>query len=70
MTDQEYLIALGKKVRARRKHLGISMKQVSDYLGLDPKTINRIELARKECHITTLRRIADALWTDVASLLP
>lgn len=70
MTDREYLIALGKNVRARRQSLGLSMPQVAELMGMNYKTVWRMEAAIKAPQITTLKKIAEVLNTSVQSLLP
>lgn len=70
MTDREYLVQIGMNVRAARKRMHYSQAVLADLLGMDHKTIQRIEGAIKEPHITTLKRIAEALRTDLRHLLP
>lgn len=70
MTDKEYLKALGANIRARRMQLGLTQTAIMQELGMNLKTLSRIECAVKEPQITTLKKIAEVLQTNVQSLLP
>ncbi|MBX7052657.1 MAG: helix-turn-helix domain-containing protein [Flavobacteriales bacterium] len=70
MSEREYLLAIGRNVRAHRKRMNLSLDELAEMLDMDHKTVQRIETAVKVPHITTLKRVADALRTDVRHLLP
>lgn len=60
---------LGRAIRSQRKKLGLSIPQLAAKLPVDPKTIERWELARSGGAMDNLSRIADALETTADDLL-
>ena len=61
----------GKKVRGARERAFLSKGELAERAGLDRNTIGRIENARAtEVHPRTIRKIANALSIDPASLTP
>jgi predicted transcriptional regulator len=61
----------GEKVRAARERAFLSKGELAERAELDRNTIGRIEnVGTTEVHPRTIRRIAEALSVDPASLTP
>ena len=61
----------GHKVRAARERRFLSQRELADRAGINHNTIWRIEEARAtEVYPRTIRKIAEALSVDPASLTP
>jgi transcriptional regulator with XRE-family HTH domain len=61
----------GEKVRAARERAFLSKSELASRAGLNRNTIGRIEEARPtEVYPRTIRKIAEALSVDPASLTP
>jgi predicted transcriptional regulator len=61
----------GEKVRAARERAFLSKGELAEQADLDRNTIGRIENAGvTEVHPRTIRKIAEALSADPASLVP
>ncbi len=70
MTEGEYLKELGKNVRLARQSLRMSIREVSEILDFDEKTVARIERGERNSKIITLNKISEALRIDIRHLLP
>jgi predicted transcriptional regulator len=61
----------GEKVRAARERAFLSKGELAEHADLDRNTIGRIEnVGITEVHPRTIRKIAEALSVDPASLVP
>jgi transcriptional regulator with XRE-family HTH domain len=61
----------GEKVRTARERAFLSKRELAERAGLDRSTIGRIEEeGAAEVYPRTIRKIAEALNTDPASLTP
>jgi transcriptional regulator with XRE-family HTH domain len=60
----------GEKVRAARERAFLSKRELAERAGLDRSTIGRIEDSVTEVYPRTIRKIAEALSVDPASLVP
>ncbi len=60
----------GEKVRAVREGAFLSKRELAERAGLDRNTIGRIEGGVTEVYPRTIRKIADALSVEPASLTP
>jgi transcriptional regulator with XRE-family HTH domain len=60
----------GEKVRAARERAFLSKRELAERAGLDRSTIGRIEDGVAEVYPRTIRKIAEALSADPASLVP
>jgi transcriptional regulator with XRE-family HTH domain len=60
----------GEKVRTARERAFLSKRELAQRAGLDRSTIGRIEDGVSEVYPRTIRKIAEALSTDPASLVP
>lgn len=66
---EEQIQRLGRAIRKRREDLELSMPQLAAKLPVDPKTIERWELAKTGGAMDNLSQIAKALNTTVDDLL-
>jgi transcriptional regulator with XRE-family HTH domain len=61
----------GEKVRTTRERAFLSQRELADKAGLNHNTVWRIEgSGAAEVHPRTIRKIAEALSVDPASLVP
>jgi predicted transcriptional regulator len=61
----------GEKVQTARERAFLSKGELADRAGLDRNTIGRIEnVGTTDVHPRTIRKIAEALSVDPASLTP
>ena len=60
----------GDKVRTSRERAFLSKRELADKAGLDRSTVWRIEDGVTEVYPRTIRKIAEALSVDPASLTP
>lgn len=56
-------------IRAWRKHRQLTLEQLSSRLGMSPSALSMLERAQRGYTQETLEALAEALMTDVASLL-
>lgn len=61
---------LGKKIKSRRKYLGMTQLEFSERLSITRTSVANIEIGRQNIGIDRLVEIADALNCDLADLLP
>jgi transcriptional regulator with XRE-family HTH domain len=66
----EFLDALGARVKAARLRKGLTQKELSTMIGASPSWIHLLEDGQQNAMIHSLRRTADALGVSVHSLLP
>lgn len=64
------LRAFGKKVKKRRKALGLTQEEVSKKVGVELTYICKIELAQRGVPLELFRAVAEALKCPMKSLLP
>ena len=69
MKDGIYLIEMGKRIRAIRKAKGISMRKIITLCKLHKSSMSEIENGKRDCHILTLKLLADTLEVDVKDFL-
>ena len=60
----------GEKVRAARERAFLSKRELAEKAGLDRSTVGRIEDGVTEVYPRTIRKLAEALSVDPASLAP
>ncbi len=59
---------LGERIKFLRESRGLSQKVLSELSSLSQATIAQIETGRKDPSVLTLRKLAGALDTDIATL--
>ena len=60
----------GQRVKATRERAFLSRRELAERAGLDRSTIGRIEDGVTEVYPRTIRKIAEALSVDPATLTP
>jgi transcriptional regulator with XRE-family HTH domain len=60
---------LGKRIRDRRKALGLTQQQLAEALGLTPQHISAIEQDKRTSSLPSLVRLAEELGVTVDYLL-
>lgn len=63
-----YLDILGKRIRAKRRELGMSQEGLAHEAGLDRSFVGRIERGEHNLTFVSLVRICRAMRCDVAAL--
>jgi transcriptional regulator with XRE-family HTH domain len=61
---------IGARVKSARKRLGISQAELARRVGIDQPSISRLEKGERQLSANQLARIAAALNTTVADLMP
>jgi len=69
MSEAEYLKNIGEKIRKARHERKLPLRELSALVGIRRVNLNYIELGRRNLHILTLCKIADALRMDVKDFL-
>lgn len=65
---QAVLIELGKRVRARRKLLGLAQEELALRANMDRSYVGRVERGEQNISFTLLCRLSASLNCDVAGL--
>lgn len=65
MTDEEFLIKMGKSIAKARKDRGFSQNALCDIINMDKPNLSAIENGRQNASSLTLKRIADAMEIEV-----
>jgi transcriptional regulator with XRE-family HTH domain len=63
-------LALGNRIAARRRDLGLSQDQLADRMGVERRTVQRYERAVSDPRYADLLLLARALEVSPAALLP
>lgn len=69
MSNGEYLIQIGKKIREVRKSKGVSMRQLSALAPIHKSSLSEIENGKMNFHILALKKLADTLGVEVKDFL-
>ncbi|WP_134832118.1 helix-turn-helix domain-containing protein [Stenotrophomonas indicatrix] len=69
MSTPKHQLALGAAVKARRTALGFSQEDFADKLGMHRTQLGHIEQGKKDCRLSTVIRLADALGLSASNLL-
>lgn len=69
MNKGEYLIEIGKKIRAIRKAKGISMRRLVAIAPVHKSSLSEIENGKMNVKILALKLLADTLECDVKDFL-
>jgi transcriptional regulator with XRE-family HTH domain len=65
----EYLVRLGRAVRARRSVIGLSQEALADYAGIDRSHMGKIERGERNVTFLNIVRIATAIQCKPSDLL-
>lgn len=69
MNNGEYLIEIGKKIRAIRKDKGIGIQKAAAMAATYKSSLSEIENGKMNCKILALKRLAEVLEVDVKDFL-
>lgn len=69
METQDFLISIGKIIRARRKALKLSQEQLAERASLHPTYISEIERGKVNASVYCFYTIAQALGLEFADFL-
>ncbi|MEP7170854.1 MAG: helix-turn-helix transcriptional regulator [Bacteroidota bacterium] len=69
MNNGQYLIEIGKKIRATRKAKGINQPQLVKLASVHKSSLSEIENGLMNIKILSLKKLADALEVDVKDFL-
>jgi len=69
MSNGEYLIEMGKRIRAIRQSKGISLQQMALLASNHKSCLSDIETGKMNVKVIALKRIADVLEVDVKDFL-
>lgn len=58
--------AIGKKFFAIRNKLGLSQKQVADYLGIDQSYVSKIESGERKINFKIAKKMCDLIGYDIS----
>ena len=64
----DFYIKLGKKIKQRRKELGLTQQQLADKMNISLNFMGKIEVAFSKPSLDTLIDFANALETTVSDL--
>lgn len=62
--------AVGARIRSRRKALKLTLERLSEMADISTTFLGHIELGTRKASVETLVGIADALDTDIGTLIP
>jgi transcriptional regulator with XRE-family HTH domain len=68
MSDEQYLIELGRKIRERRKEKKMSQDEVAALCDIEKANLSRIENGKTNSTILTLRKISLVLFNHTSEL--
>jgi transcriptional regulator with XRE-family HTH domain len=70
LSDQEYLIELGKAIVEKRKKLCLTQSDLAFKVGIEVPNLSVIENGKSNPQLLTLVKISAALGTELTELLP
>jgi transcriptional regulator with XRE-family HTH domain len=65
----EAVVYIGERLRRLRESRALRQEDLAELAGVGKNTVNRIEKNRTEPHMTTIRKLADALGVDPRELV-
>ena len=69
MATIEAVVHIGERLRRLREERALRQEDLAKLAGIGQNTVNRIEKNRTEPHMTTIRKLADALEVDAGELV-
>ena len=69
MATMEAVVYTGERLRQLREERALRQEDLAELAGVGKNTINRIERNRTEPHMTTVRKLAEALEVDPRELV-
>lgn len=67
--DEQKLVTLGEKIRARREHLELSQESLADRCDFDRTYISMLERGRRNPAFLNLIRLAEGLDLPLSTLI-
>jgi transcriptional regulator with XRE-family HTH domain len=65
----EGVVYIGERLRRLRERRALRQEDLAELADVGKNTVNRIEKNRTEPHMTTVRKLADALGVDPVELV-
>ena len=65
----EAMVYIGERLRRLRERKALRQEDLAELAGVGKNTVNRIEKNRTEPHMTTVRKLADALEVEAHELM-
>lgn len=65
----EAVVYIGERLRRLRERKALRQEDLAELAGVGKNTVNRIEKNRTEPHMTTVKKLAEALDVDPAELV-
>lgn len=69
MENDKFLIEMGNKIRSARKAKKIPIDKMATLTKIDMSNLSFLERGMRNCHILSLKSIADVLGVDVKNFL-
>ncbi len=69
MDNDKFLIEMGNKIRAARKEKKMTLDEMSVSTNIARDNLSILERGKRNCHILSLKSIADVLQMDVKDFL-
>ena len=69
MATMEAVIKIGDSLRRLRERRALRQEDLAELAGVGKNTVNRIEKDRTEPHMTTVRKLAEALGVEPHELI-
>ena len=63
------MVYIGERLRRLREERALRQEDLAELAGVGRNTVNRIEKNHTEPHMTTIRKLADALEVDPRELV-
>jgi len=65
----EAVVQIGERLRQLREERALRQDELAERAGVGKNTVNRLEKNHTEPHMTTIRKLAQALEVDPAELV-
>jgi transcriptional regulator with XRE-family HTH domain len=67
--EKKLLADVGHRIRENRAAQGLNLEQLARLTGINAPALSLIETGKRDPRLTTLKRIADALRTPLATII-
>ena len=69
MATMEAVVQIGERLRQLREERALRQEDLAELAGVGKNTVNRLEKNHTEPHMTTVRKLAEALGVDPRELV-
>ncbi len=69
MSNDIFLIEMGQKIRIARKAKGMTLDTMTGLTNVARDNLSIVERGKRNCHILSLKSIADVLGMDIKDFL-